>query len=180
MATATNKPKEKTFLLSQHLDFKNEKYRGNGCGIVSLLMLMRYWQSKGMPEKNTLPSPDQLYKIGLERGAYVKDVGWSHAGLAELAKYYGFGQSQNFDWAKERPTIALAKLKRELKNGPVLASVFYQYKLGNGGHLVVLESLTRDKVKVWDPDKKDRIKIEKTMSLGEFLKAWKRRIIIVR
>lgn len=171
-----NKIKEFPKLYSQYLDFKKRRYQKNGCGTASLLMLM---ELKGETEKK-LPNLDELYEIGLQQEAYLEGVGWRHAGLAVLARGYGFNKSKNFDWAKLSLEQALVKLKKELEKGPVMASVYSDFNLKCGGHLVVLLSLTDKKAVVLDPAMTERPKVKRSISAQKFAKAWKKRIIVIR
>jgi len=167
-------------LYSQHLDFKNKHFIVSGCGIMSLLMLMEYLKTSGKHQKDNLPTPDKLYQIGLNRRALIKDIGWRHTGLVGLAKLYGFKSSQNYDWSKLPSSQALKYLQTTIKQGPVMASVYSKFKPKQGGHLVVLLSLTPNRAIVLDPDDTDRSKIKKTLSTKKFLQAWKGRIIEVK
>lgn len=156
---------------SQHLDLSHDEHKLKGCGIASLGMLL------GDKIKNL----DELYKLGLDQGAYQSGIGWRHAGLANLAKHFGFSNSYNLDLAGESLEVALEKLKAELKQGPVLASVFTNYESGHKeGHIVVLLSLTNDQAEVLDPAAKNHNDIHQFIPAAKFITGWKKRFIVVR
>lgn len=163
-------------LYSQRLDFKNKLWQKNGCAIASLLMLMEYLPSAG----RKLPTLNDLYQVGLNRGAYIPKVGWRHSGLVGLAKIYGFKTSRAFDLAKLSDEEAQKILQTELKIGPVLASVFYNYEPGQGGHIVCLLSLNKVKAVVLDPDSQTKDGVLKELPTEKFISAWKKRFIAVR
>lgn len=156
---------------SQHLDLSHDEHKLKGCGIACLAMLLGD-QSPGL---------DELYHLGLEQGAYISGVGWSHTGLVNLAKHFGLDNSRNYDLAALSLDEAITKLKTELKNGPVVVSVFPKFDPGSrDGHLVILLSLSDAKAEVLDPDTTDRTQIRQTIPADRFLNAWKKRLIVVR
>lgn len=156
---------------SQHLDLSHDEHKLKGCGIASLGMLL------GDKVKNL----DELYHLGLEQGAYVPGIGWRHAGLANLAKHFGLANSYNLDLVGESLEAALEKLKAELKQGPVMVSVFAKYEPGHKeGHLVVLLSLTDDQAEVLDPAATDHNDIHQFLPAEKFIKGWKKRLIVIR
>lgn len=156
---------------SQHLDLSHDEHKLSGCGIASLGMLLG----------DKVTNLDELYHLGLEQGAYVPGIGWRHAGLANLAKHFGFNNSYNLDLAKESGEVALNKLKAELAQGPVLVSVFANYEVGHkDGHIVVLLSLTDEQAEVLDPAAKDHAEIHQFIPAAKFITGWKKRLIVVR
>ena len=156
---------------SQHLDLSHDEYKLKGCGIASLGMLLG----------DKVTNLDELYHLGLDQGAYVPGIGWRHAGLANLAKHFGFKNSYNLDLAKESLEVALNKLKEELAQGPVLASVWGKYEVGYpDGHIVVLLSLTDEQAEVLDPAAKDHADIHQFIPAVTFITGWKKRLIVVR
>ncbi|MDO8183805.1 MAG: cysteine peptidase family C39 domain-containing protein [bacterium] len=156
---------------SQHLDLTHPEHKLSGCGIASLGMLLG----------DKISTLDELYKLGLEQGAYLPGIGWRHAGLANLAKHFGFTNSYNLDLAKEDLEVALEKLKTELKQGPVLASVFTNYEPGHKeGHIVVLLSLTDEQAEVLDPAAKNHNDIHQFLPVEKFINGWKKRLIVIR
>lgn len=59
-----------------------EFWRDRVCGIACVCMLINALTPRAVPL-------GQLIAEGLSINAYVKDVGWSHAGLADLLKAHG-------------------------------------------------------------------------------------------
>ncbi len=156
---------------SQYLDIKNPNWRGKACGIASLAMLLG----------GKVFNLDDLYQKGLDEGAYLPGVGWRHAGLVSLAKDFGFKNSYNLDLAGDDMESALIKLKTELKNGPVMVSVFSCYEHGHKeGHLVVLLSLNDKEAKVLDPNVLEKEQGLQLIPMTKFISGWKKRLIVVR
>lgn len=156
---------------SQHLDLSHDEHKLRGCGIASLGMLLG----------DKISNLDELYKLGLEQGAYLPGVGWRHAGLANLAKHFGFNNSYNLDLAQEDLEVALSKLKIELAQGPILVSVFSNYEPGHkDGHIIVLLSLNETQAEVLDPAAKDHTDIHQFIPTEKFINGWKKRLIVVR
>lgn len=166
-------------LYSQYLDFTNKERQKHGCGIASLAMLMDYINHLSHTNKN-IPSLDKLYQVGINRRAYIKDIGWRHAGLVGVAKVYGFKNSQAHDLSAFSDVEALQILKQKLKQGPVLASIYSKYKTAGSGHLIGLLSLTKQEAVVLDPDSKIRRNVYRQLPLGKFIRAWKKRFIVIR
>ncbi|MDQ5889828.1 MAG: hypothetical protein QG609_321 [Patescibacteria group bacterium] len=156
---------------SQHLDIKNPVWREKACGIASLGMILG----------NKISDLNELYQLGLDKGAYLPGVGWRHTGLVDLAKHFGFKNSYNLDLAQMDTSEALAKLKDELKNGPVIVSVFAHYEHGHKeGHLIVLLSLNDSEAEVLDPAASTREDIHQFIPTEKFVTGWKKRLIVVR
>lgn len=156
---------------SQHLDLSHDEHKLKGCGIASLGMLLG----------DKVTNLDELYHLGLDQDAYVPGIGWKHAGLANLAKHFGFKNSYNLDLAKESLEVALNKLKEELEKGPVLVSVWGKYEVGYpDGHIVVLLSLNDDQAEVLDPAAKDHADIHQFIPATKFINGWKKRLIVIR
>lgn len=160
---------------SQYLDVKNRAWRRRSCGIVALKMLMDHYKPRHAARR-TLP---RLIARGQHAGAYIRNVGWSHRGLAHLAGRYGF-RGKNYDWWKRSPRLALKALNIHLKKGPVLASIYRNLRPNAHGHLVVVTEVKRGVVRYHDPDSPTRHGIMRRAPLNKFLAGWKRRIIVVR
>lgn len=143
------------------------------------MMLMRYRQVAGVNQARTLPELDKLDRVGVNRRAYRSPAGWSHTGLVGLAKIYGFKHSGRYDLAEQSFDQALIELKKQLEQGPVIASVYFKYRPGQGGHLLVLERLTDKQATVWDPDTPVRDRIKQQIPAERFLSAWKKRFIVI-
>ncbi|MEK7465178.1 MAG: cysteine peptidase family C39 domain-containing protein [Patescibacteria group bacterium] len=158
---------------SQHLDIKDKKWRRRSCGVVAFKMVLDFW------EKQTSPTFPELLKNGQKMKAYIRGVGWSHAGIAKLAKKYGFA-GKNFDWFLKKSEWAFKKTRIFLKTGPVIVSIHKDLNPKKSGHLVVVTRITASRVYYLDPDAYARDNIRRVASKKRFLAGWKRRMIIVR
>src|SRR3989344_7065379 len=156
---------------SQFLDVEDVSWRKKSCGIVALKMILDYWNVR-------MSACDALIKEGIKSRAYMKDVGWTHKGLVALAKKYNL-KGRNFDWFGNSPEAAFRKMEKYLRLYPIMASVHKDFDLRNNGHLIVLTGLVNSNIFYNDPDFKERENIRQKVSLGKFLKGWKRRIIVV-
>lgn len=170
---------KRMLLLSQHIDVTEESAKRVSCGVCALLMLMHFLESKNSIKKIIFPTPDQMHETGRRLGMYTPGVGWQHKGIVDMAKKYGFKKSHTSDLSKENDKVALDELKKNLKHAPVIASIYFRYQHGTGGHLLVLESLNGKKAKVWDSDVFLRDKVVQEVPANTFLKAWKKRFIII-
>ncbi len=164
---------------SQKADIKEADWKPRGCGITALKMALGYWHEND----STNRSPDlvDLIRTGSEVGAYIEDVGWSHSGLVEIAKQYGY-EGKNYDLVPEKtePKMAFAKMSAELEKHPVLASVYKKFEPGlSGGHIVTVTGLDNDSIYMNDPEEIDAKLGTKKMELKKFLKGWKKRYIVI-
>lgn len=164
-------------LISQQTELQDPEWQYRGCGIAALKMVMNYWHA--LSEVNVSPPIDELLAAGLKLNAYVQNIGWSHAGLTNVAKQCGY-DGKNYDLADSNADTAWKSLMKQLKNGPVMASVYSQFDptLG-GGHIVVLTGIDDNTVYLNDPEEASQEAGTKTMELNDFLKAWKKRYIVI-
>jgi len=117
---------------------------------------------------------------GIENGAYIENIGWSHQGLIDTAvKHFGL-IGKRFDFAKENPETAFERMIEELKNGPVIASIYKNLNPQNGGHLAVVFGTDEGNVLFADPDIDNPSFIERKATLEEFKNGWKKRYIVIR
>jgi len=126
------------------------------------------------PENTTV---QKVLETALTEGAYVKNVGWSHEGLASLAKKYGLeGKTIYFsDLDKE---TAFNQFKDIIKEGPAIASIHRGFDPKSSfGHLVVITGFDDNLVYYNDPGKHDGIR---TVSITDFMKGWKKALIVIR
>jgi len=87
--------------------FEDAKYwKKSSCGILCLKMAIDGFLSA--QAKPLSPSIAEYIKKGVEIGAYKDSVGWSHNGLARLAKEFGFS-------ADNREGVSVAELREALK-----------------------------------------------------------------
>ncbi len=154
---------------SQFADIQSAEWRKISCGIASLAMLIEFY------EPGTI-SPEKLLQRGIASGAYIKNAGWSHQGLANLVVKYGL-VGKTHDYSKESSATALADFREILADGPVIASVHYKMEPNNPiPHLVVINGIEGDTVYYNDPATKGTL----TISSADFMKTWKKRFITVR
>lgn len=160
---------------SQHLDVKSRSWKQRSCGIVALKTVMDHYE----PRRAVFRSFARLIKKGVRMHAYIRNVGWSHRGLARIAMSYGF-RAKNYDWWGKTATRAFTHLRKHLTRGPVLASIHRDLKPNAHGHLVAVVGFERGVVYYQDPDSHTRRRISRRATLKKFLKGWKRRIVVVR
>jgi hypothetical protein len=163
---------------SQYLDVRNSFWQSRSCGIVALKMVLDYWYSIH-PLRIPPPSLPSLIRSAHVHGAYVRNVGWSHRGLVAEARHFGF-KGSNFDWASLSARAAFRKLLPLVLRGPVIASVYRNPQIKQGGHLVVITSISRTHVHLLEPAAKSRARISRNLTVSQFLRLWKQRIIVVR
>lgn len=123
--------------------FEDAKYwERSSCGILCLKMAIdAFLQSKAKPLS---PSIAKYIKKGREIGAYKDSTGWSHNGLAQLAKGFGFS-------GVNRENVSAAELREALKQNflPIISIkwAFENYKTLKekilfwkkfGGHLALV------------------------------------------
>lgn len=122
-------------------------------------------------------SVNKLLGQGIAAGAFIENAGWSYSGLIKVSQQYGLtGTSSVLDG--ETMTTAFASLKKELANGPVIASVHYKFNPNSPlPHLVVIDGISGSTVYYNDPDDKHG---EEQISVANFQKGWKKRYIAIR
>jgi uncharacterized protein YvpB len=157
-------------LYSQIADISWTDWKQKGCGVADVAMLVNYYKPK-------TTNVQAVLEAGIKSGAYVKNVGWSHTGLASLAKKYGLsGEEKSFyDFNKE---LALTEFKKVIDEGPAIASIHRNFdpKL-SFGHLIVITGYDDKLVYYNDPGKHDGIR---TVSISQFMSGWKRKLIVIR
>ena len=158
-------------LYSQFLDVPSRPWKRRACGAVALRSMLMYW--------NISISASQLIREGQHLNAFVPGIGWTHKGLAQLAKRHGL-YGKNFDWAKKTPNDAFHSLMTHLRKYPVIASIHHDFKTKNTGHLIVLTGYNTSTIFYNEPASKTRKNITQHISLSRFLYGWKRRIIVVK
>lgn len=159
--------------ISQHKLVSDASWDSSACGIASLCMLLSYL------DPDAPVTGDAVFKKCFSIGGYLPGVGWKHKELAQTADLFGFS-GQAYDWYNDSSEDAFEKLTKELKTGPVIASVYNNFTPGNGGHLVVITGIEGATVYIHDPAESDSEKIAKKIPIDSFLHGWKRRIIVVR
>ncbi len=154
---------------SQFEDIEYPSWQKVGCGVASLAMVLDYY----------LPtvSVNLVLSQATSSGAYLKDAGWTYKGLIGVAKKYGL-EGSSHDLAKLSTAAAYKQFKDYLKDGPVIASVHYKFDPKSKiPHLVVIDAVVDGVVYYNDPAAKSG---QKQLSSADFLKAWKKRFIVLR
>jgi ABC-type bacteriocin/lantibiotic exporter with double-glycine peptidase domain len=154
---------------SQLTDITSPSWKKVSCGITSLAMIIDYYKPK--------VSVNTLLGQGIALGAYKQNAGWTYAGLISVAKKHGL-EGKTYDLGKSSSKIAFAEIQKQLKDGPVIASVHYKFEPTNPiPHLVVINGVSDGMVYYNDPAAKEG---EKKISTVGFLAAWKKRFIVIR
>jgi uncharacterized protein YvpB len=157
-------------LYSQIRDISWTEWQQKGCGVADVAMIVNYYK----PETTNVQA---VLEAGIKSGAYVKNVGWSHTGLANLAKKYGLVGSEKsfYDFNKE---LALSEFKKVIDEGPAIASIHRNFdpKL-SFGHLIVVTGYDDKFVYFNDPGKRDGIR---SVPVSQFMNGWKRKLIVIR
>ncbi len=155
---------------SQFRDISSAKWQKVGCGVASLAMIIDYY-------KPDTVSVNALLNEGINAGAYLNNAGWTYKGLIQISKPYGLDGS-SYDLGKLSKDDAFAKFKKHLESGPVIASVHYKFDPKSTiPHLVVIDGIKDGVVYYNDPAAKTG---GLQISTVDFLKAWKKRFIVVR
>ena len=109
-------------------------------------------------------------------GAYAEGAGWKHRDLALLARPYGL-QGASYDLSRADADTAFVEIKKALAEGPVIASVYYEFDPESPiPHLAVINGIRGDTVYYNDPAAGAG---NKTISTDMFKKGWKKRFIAV-
>jgi len=157
---------------SQYKDISEEEYRDKACGVVSLAMVLRYF------DKNS-PSPDELLKLGLKINGLI-DVGWKHSSLAALSRNNGVAcYSQQFLSHKDVPEeekklreFGLEKIMGSIRQEiPVMVSIINR----EGSHIVVVTGFVEDggrceKIFYYDPELEEG---DVEIDAEKFLEIWR-------
>lgn len=162
---------------SQFADIGRATWKHRSCGIVCLKMLIDYHGARD-PHTKKSPTTAQLLAEGIRTGAYIKNIGWKHAGLATLAAHYGL-RGKNYDWAPLPKRAAEQRFRIALMRGPLIASVHRGLDIQNGGHLVVVTDLKDKTIFYNDPDARIRRGVRRSAPTVRFFAAWKQRIVAV-
>lgn len=155
---------------SQFADISSPTWQKVGCGITDLAMIIDFYTDNA-------PTVEVLLAEGIAAGAYAQNAGWTYQGLINVSKNYGLDGSF-YDLAPAGQDAALARLKTDLEEGPVIASVHYEFDPASTiPHLVVVNGIVDDTVYYNDPAADGG---GKEISLDRFLKAWKKRAVVIR
>lgn len=157
-------------LFSQISDISSVTWQQKGCGVADVAMIVEFYK----PETTSV---QEVLEQGLKAGAYVKNVGWSHSGLASLAVKHGL-VGKTVDLSTLKNAEALSEFKDIVKEGPVIASIRRGFKAKSPyGHLIVITGFDDKLVYYNDPGKREGIR---TVAIADFMKGWKKRLIVIR
>jgi predicted double-glycine peptidase len=155
---------------SQFTDITDPAWKKIGCGIVSLAMVIDYYK----PGTVAVPT---LLEEGIKADAYLSNAGWTYAGLIRVARPYGL-DGESHDFGGSDTARAFAAFTSELLSGPVIASVHYKFDpTSTIPHLVVINRIEGDLMYYNDPAAQSG---NLAISTADFLKAWKKRFIVIR
>ena len=157
-------------LFSQISDITSLAWQQKGCGVADVAMIVEFYKPK-------TTSVQEILNEALKQGAYVKNVGWSHEGLAALAVKHDL-VGKTVDLSSLKNTTALSQFKEIVKEGPVIASIHRGFNPKSSfGHLVVVTGFDEKLVYYNDPGKHDGIR---NIAIADFTKGWKKRLIVIR
>ena len=155
---------------SQFKDIQSPTWQKVGCGITSLAMMINFYEPDAV-------SVNALLKLGIAAGAYDPNGGWIAQGLISLSNQYGL-DGVRYDLSGSGTGTAFDRLGSYLKGGPVIASVHYKFDPKSTiPHLVVINGVRNNIIYYNDPAAKTG---EKQISVADFLKGWKQKIIVIR
>lgn len=157
-------------LYSQISDISSVEWKQKGCGVADVAMIVNFYK----PKTTTV---QKVLEQGIASGAYQKNVGWKHDGLAALAKKYGL-IGKVHDLSKSDKDTVLEQFKDIIKEGPAIVSIHRNFdpKL-SFGHLIVITGFDDNLVYYNDPGKHEGIR---KVSIADFMKGWKRKLIVIR
>lgn len=157
-------------LYSQISDISSVEWKQKGCGVTDVAMIVNFY-------KPNSTSVQKVLEEAVAGGAYVKNVGWSHAGLAALAKKHGMvGTTYSFYGLTKEDT--LNKFENIIKGGPAIASIHRGFDPKSPfGHLIVVTGFDDNLIYYNDPGKYDGIR---KISIADFMKGWEKALIVLR
>ena len=157
-------------LYSQISDISSVEWKQKGCGVADLAMIIEFYK----PKTTTV---QKVLEEAIASGAYQKDVGWKHEGLAALAEKHDL-VGKTYDFSKLDKDTAFDQFKYIIKEGPAIASIHRGFDPKSSfGHLIVITGFDNDLVYYNDPGKHDGIR---KVPITDFMKGWKRKLIVIR
>lgn len=157
-------------LYSQITDISSVEWQQKGCGVADLAMIIEFY-------KPNTTSVQKVLEEALASGAYQKNVGWKHDGLAALAEKHGLVGSTH-DLSKLSKDDSFTQFKNILNEGPAVASIHRGFNPKSSfGHLIVITGFDDNFIYYNDPGKRDGIK---KVAVNDFMQGWKKRLIVVR
>lgn len=158
--------------LMQHYDIDDKFWQDRSCGIVSLAMVLDYY--------NIQADIQELINSGLKKDGYIKNIGWKHQVIVDLAKDFNLKSERKEDDILDN---LVGSIDRE---EPVIISVYKHFKNTNGGHLAVLNGYFTDKdgelmgFYVNDPVGASYKHKDQFIELEKFIQGWKKRAIYIK
>lgn len=153
---------------SQLTDITEASWKKVGCGITGLAMLIEYYYP------GEIDSVDTLLHEGVALGAYDDSVSWSYSGLISVAQKYGVTGTTH-DYKGSTMDDAFDAMKKDLADGPIMASVHYTFKPTNPiPHLVIISGIKNNLVYYNDPADTTG---GGSISIAQFKSGWKKRYI---
>ena len=92
---------------SQFRDITSPKWQKLACGVADLSIIINFYKPGAV-------APDILLWEGIRAGAFIDGRGWSHQGLVNLGRPYGF-EGKTYDFSKLEKVDAFAELKKILE-----------------------------------------------------------------
>jgi len=155
---------------SQFRNIQAAGWQKLGCGVASLAMIIDFYSPRAV-------SVNALLQEGIAEGAYSKGAGWKHEGLVLLAREYGL-KGEDYDLSHLEIAAAFAQFEKFLKEGPVMASVYYKFDPKSPiPHLVVINGIEGGRIYYNDPA---GIAGGQEISIADFMKGWKRKFIVIQ
>lgn len=157
-------------LYSQVSQISSVEWQQKGCGVADIAMLIEFY-------KPDTTSVQKVLEEALTMGAYQKNIGWKHEGLAAVARKHGL-VGKTYDLSKLDKENSFKEFKNILEEGPAIASIRRGFNPKSSfGHLIVVTGFDDKFVYYNDPGKRDGIK---KVLIDDFTKGWKKRLIVVR
>jgi len=155
---------------SQFKDISIPSWKKVGCGIASIAMIIDYYRPEAI-------SVDGLLREAIALRAYDTNAGWIHKGLIQTSQSHGLS-GKSYDLSGSQKSSAFRALEAKLHDGPVIVSIHYKFDPANPiPHLVVIESIKDGILTYNDPA---GAKGHGQISTTKFLKAWKKKFIVLR
>jgi len=157
-------------LYSQISDISWPDWKQKGCGVADVAMIIEYYKPKTTTVQKELEE-------GISSGAYQKNVGWKHDGLAALAKTHDL-TGKVLDFSKYNKETSLSEFQNVIKEGPAIASIHRGFNAKSSfGHLIVITGFDDNFIYFNDPGKREGIR---KVPVAEFMGGWKRKLIVIR
>lgn len=162
-------------LVDQRKDVKDKKWKKKSCAICSMKMMMEFSNKKHLKI-----DIGQLANEAMKMRGYLKNIGWKHKTIIDLAKKYGInlGFIKQFPKTLKEKSKWLKKLEDSIVKGkPVMVSIYYKLSKKNGGHVVVVNGIRKNgKIilgyHIQDPDNSFRSN-NYCVSKDKFLLGWR-------